>query len=87
MQSENKENTMANKSWTLTAEVEVSLEEFDTDELIDELESRGVDYNTNGVDGDEMREVLDQIWQKRRIGQDYQAQLDKLIYGVLGKVI
>lgn len=71
----------------VTAEVEVSLEEFDTDELIDELESRGVDYNTNGVDGDKMREVLDQIWQKRRIGQDYQAQLDKLIYGVLGKVI
>lgn len=71
----------------VTTEVEVSLEEFDTDELIDELESRGVDYNTNGVDGDEMREVLDQIWQKRRIGQDYQAQLDKLIYGVLGKVV
>ncbi len=71
----------------VTAEVEVSLEEFDTDELIEELERRGVDYNTNGVDGDEMREVLDQIWQKRRIGQDYQAQLDKLIYGVLGKVV
>jgi hypothetical protein len=71
----------------VTTEVEVSLEDFDTDELIDELEHRGVDYNTNGVDGDEMREVLDQIWQKRRIGQDYQAQLDKLIYGVLGKVI
>ena len=71
----------------VTTEVEVSLEEFDTDELIDELESRGVDYNTNGVDVDEMQEVLDQIWQKRRIGQDYQAQLDKLIYGVLGKVV
>jgi hypothetical protein len=75
----------------VTAEVEVDLEEvleeLDTDELIEELERRGVDYNTNGVDGDEMREVLDQIWQKRRIGQDYQAQLDKLIYGVLGKVI
>lgn len=71
----------------VTAEVEVDIEEFDTDELIEELERRGVDYNTNGVDGDEMREVLDQIWQKRRIGQDYQAQLDKLIYGVLGKVV
>ncbi len=71
----------------VTAEVEVDIEEFDTDELIEELERRGVDYNTNGVDGDEMREVLDQIWQKRRIGQDYQAQLDKLIYGVLGKIV
>lgn len=71
----------------VTAEVEVDIEEFDTDELIEELERRGVDYNTNGVDGDEMREVLDQIWQKRRLGQDYQAQLDALIYGVLGKVV
>lgn len=71
----------------VTAEVEVDLEEFDTDELIEELERRGVDYNTSGVDGDEMREVLDQIWQKRRLGQNYQAQLDKLIYGVLGKIV
>lgn len=71
----------------VTAEVEVDLEEFDTDELIEELERRGVDYNTNGVDGDEMREVLNQIWQKRRLGQDYQAELNQLIYGVLGKIV
>ena len=71
----------------VTAEVEVDLEEFDTDELIEELERRGVDYNTNGVDGDEMREVLDQVWQKRRLGRDYQAELNQLIYGVLGKIV
>jgi len=71
----------------VTAEVEVDIEDFDTDELIEELERRGVDYNTSGVDGDEMREVLDQIWQKRRLGQNYQSQLDKLIYGVLGKIV
>jgi hypothetical protein len=71
----------------VTAEVEVDLEEFDTDELIEELERRGVDYNTNGVDGDEMREVLNQIWQKRRLGRDYQAELNQLIYGVLGKIV
>ena len=71
----------------VTAEVEVELEEFDTDELIEELERRGVDYNTNGVDGDEMREVLNQVWQKRRLGRDYQAELNQLIYGVLGKIV
>lgn len=71
----------------VTAEVEVDIEDFDTDELIEELERRGVDYNTSRVDGDEMREVLDQIWQKRRLGQNYQSQLDKLIYGVLGKIV
>jgi len=71
----------------VTAEVEVDLEEFDTDELIEELERRGVDYNTNGVDGDEMREVLNQIWHKRRLDRDYQAELNQLIYGVLGKIV
>ena len=68
-------------------EVDVELTDFDTDDLIEELENRGVDYNTNGVDGDEMREVLEQIWQKRRCGQDYQPELDRLIWGVLGKLV
>lgn len=68
-------------------EVEVDLEDFDTDELIEELERRGVEYNTNGVDGDEMRGVLEQIWQRRRQGQDYQHELDQLIWGVLGRMV
>lgn len=71
----------------VTAEVEVNLADFDTYDLIEELESRGVDYNTQGVDGDEMRSVLEQVWLRRRQGQDYQAQLDSLIYGVLGKLV
>lgn len=68
-------------------EVEIDIDDFDTNELIEELERRGVDYNTNGVDGDEMRGVLEQVWLRRRQGQDYQADLDRLIYGVLGKIV
>ncbi len=71
----------------VTAEVEVDLSEFDTDDLIEELENRGMDYNTKYVDGEEMRVLLETIWQKRRIGKDYQQELDGLIRGVLGKVI
>jgi hypothetical protein len=71
----------------VTAEVEVDLAEFDTDDLIEELERRRLDYNTQGVDGDEMRSVLEQVWLRRRQGQDYQAELDGLIYGVLGKLV
>lgn len=71
----------------VTAEAEVDLADFDTDDLIDELESRGLDYNTQGVDGDDMRTVLEQIWQKRRTGKDYQSELDQLIYGILGKIV
>jgi UDP-glucose 4-epimerase len=48
----------------------------------------GADYNTTGVDADEMRLLLEAIWHKRRLGNnDYQTELDRLIYGVLGKII
>jgi hypothetical protein len=71
----------------VTADVEVDLSDIDTDDLIDELETRGRDYNTNGVDSDEMRNLLETIWLNRRTGKDYQNELDKLIYGVLGKIV
>jgi hypothetical protein len=71
----------------VTAEVEVDLSDFDTDDLIEELENREMDFNTKYVDGEQMRLLLETIWQKRRIGQDYQRELDDLIKGVLGKVV
>jgi hypothetical protein len=71
----------------VTAEVEVNLDEFDTDDLIEELELRGHDYNTKYVDADAMRGLLETIWLNRRNGKDYQKELDALIYGVLGKVL
>lgn len=76
------------KSIYTEVEVDVDLADFDTDDLIEELESRGLDYNTNGVDGDDMRTLLEQIWVKRRNGNpDYQRELDALIWGVLGRVV
>lgn len=69
-------------------EVDVDMSDFDTDDLIEELENRGRDYNTRGVDADEMRLLLEAIWHKRRLGNpDYQTELDRLIYGVLGKIV
>ena len=60
-------------------EVDIDLEEFDDDELIDELESRGINYY-NPTD------VIERIWQNRRQGKDYQRELDDLIYEVLGRI-
>jgi hypothetical protein len=72
---------------TVSTDVDVYLDEIDTDDLIEELESRGRDYNTRGVDADAMRELLEKIWLNRREGRDYESELDKLIYGVLGKIV
>lgn len=68
-------------------EVDVDLDDFEDDELIEELERRGLDLNTQGVSGDEMRELLTQVWSKRRQGQDYQQALDQLIWYGLGRIV
>lgn len=62
-------------------EVDVDLAEFDTDDLVEELEGRGVGEFGDGKD------ILMAIYEKRRLGKDYQADLDQLIWLGLGKVI
>ena len=64
-------------------EVDVDLSDFDTDDLIKELESRGAGATDYG-DG---KEILETIWLKRRQGRDYQTELEQLIWLGLGKVI
>jgi hypothetical protein len=64
-------------------EVDVDLSDFETDDLVEELESRGVGTNGFG-DG---KDILMAIYEKRRLGKDYQAELEQLIYLGLGKVV
>lgn len=62
--------------------VDVDLCEFDTDDLISELESRGDFYkpNRNHID------LITKIYEKRRLGQDIQRDLDDLIYDTIGRI-
>ena len=64
-------------------EVDVNLSEFDTDDLMEELESRGAGAGEFGNGKD----VLLSIYEKRRLGQDYQQELDQLIWLGVGKMI
>ena len=69
---------------TVYKEVEVNIdwEDVPTEDLIEELELRGAG-STEYSDG---RNVLESLYNKRRMGQDYQAELDQLIYLELGKI-
>jgi len=66
-------------------EVDVDISEFSTDDLLDELASRSslpIEEDFYG------KELLEKIWMKRRQGKDnYQEELDRLIYEVLGYVV
>ena len=68
---------------TVEVDVEIELEDFDTDDLIDELTRRG---KSAGQDEYDVTELLTAIWEKRRRGEDYQEVLDNLIYQALGKI-
>jgi hypothetical protein len=65
-------------------EVDVDLEDFDTDDLLDELERRGelpVEGSGNA------REIVEQIYYLRRQGQPYEHLMDSLMYAVMGRVV
>jgi hypothetical protein len=70
---------------TTDVEVWVDLEEFDTEDLVEELEKRG--KVVAGEDGTQFDERLVRIWELRRLGRPFDAELDKYLYEVLGRVV
>ena len=64
-------------------EVEVDLSDFDTDDLVEELESRG----SGIIIGTGHETLLEKIYLLRRVGRDYQRELDELIYAGLGRIV
>ena len=73
------------KSVYTEVEVEVDLTDFDTEDLIEELEDRGKLPVGESFD---CKALVEQIWMKRRQGNhDYQRELDQLIYQVIGLAV
>lgn len=60
-----------------------TIEDYGDAELIDELESRNIDCFVE----DGTKEMMTKIWYNRRLGRDYQRELDSLIYSMIGKVV
>ena len=66
--------------------VEVNIDEIETNDLIDELEERGYDVRDYGRSGDK-KEIIHDIWLLRRNGKSYDHLMDTLIYETLGRVV
>ena len=72
----------------ITTEVGVELSDFDTEDLIEELESRGWDFTENNIplgDGNG-NSLLEQIYQKRRTNRNFDAELDLFLQQSLGRI-
>jgi hypothetical protein len=65
-------------------EVDVTLEDFDDIDLMEEMDRRGLGAEVNASTASEL---IEQIYQKRRLGKDFESELDQLIYQVTGRAI
>lgn len=69
--------------------IDIDFSDFDSDVLIDEVESRGYTVqsgSTNPLLELSIIELVDTLYQLRRTGQDYEQVLDRLIYKSIGRI-
>jgi hypothetical protein len=64
-------------------EVDVSLEDFDTDDLLEELESRDALPPEGNINA---KELVEKMYYLHRQGKDCTHLLDSLFYAVVGRV-
>ena len=63
-------------------EIDVDLTDFSDDDIREEAIARdlfGSDYGIN--------QLITELYEKRRLGKDYQSELDKIIYETIGKIV
>jgi len=72
---------MISKKWHKEIEVDINLELFTDNELLHELQNRGID-NVNSISQD-----LEVIYNKIRLAQNYDQELADLLYKTIGKII
>ena len=75
---------MVYKTVYTEVEVDVDISDFETDDLLEELESRG-ELPTEG--SEDAKELVEKMYYLRRQGQDFDHLLDSLFYSVLGKIV
>ena len=74
---------MVYKTVYTEVEVDVDMSEFDTEDLIEELELRGKYLPTMG----NTEELIDKIFHLRRLGKPFEQELDEYLYIRTGRAI
>lgn len=70
---------------TKEVEIDVDLDDFDVEELLDELHARGVNYENEEFET--VKGFLHIIYEKKILGKDYNQDLNDLIFYTIGKIL
>jgi hypothetical protein len=68
------------------AYVEIDLDSFSDEDIRDEAIYRGLFNDPDNLET-EFNQLITELYEKRRLGKDYQSELDKIIYDTIGKII
>lgn len=80
----------------VSVDVDVDLDDFDTDDLLEELKSRGRNHNGMGleegycpIECKNTGQLAEALFEARRNGNDQRTLelVDRLIYAALGRII
>lgn len=66
-------------------EVDISLDEFSDEDLLEELERRDI-YIDDNTD-QSVKDLIEKIYLKRMFGLDFLKEVDDLIYRVVGRIV
>jgi hypothetical protein len=69
---------------TIYTEVEVDLDEFSDEELLEELKDRNLNVGGNVR---EAERLLEEIYYKRVMGKDFTAEIDRYLYETIGRIV
>jgi hypothetical protein len=66
-------------------DLDVDMDDFEDDDILEEMERRGLGVAV--ASPSDNLELLQLIFQKRRTGQNFDQELDQLIYNSLGRIV
>ena len=63
-------------------EVDVNMEDFSDEDILEEVEIRGLN-----IDGGNYDKLINKIFQLRRLGKPFEQELDEYLYLKTGRII
>jgi hypothetical protein len=63
-------------------EIDVDLNDFSDDDIYEEAIARNLFRSDPDIN-----QLITELYEKRRLGKDYQSELDKIIYETIGKIV
>lgn len=71
----------------ITTEVEVDLDEFSDDELLEEIERRNIQPTDHWLDPEVTKELINNMYEKTRLKQNIDKELREFFWRTIGRLL